>query len=116
MVPFSLKNDIQIRKCKLSIRNLCGIMVPVLIGIVLLMRKGKIMAISYNGLWKLLIDNNMNKGDLCKKTGLSSSTMAKMTNGESVKLSVLERICKELNCNFADLVDYVDDSKVKKEK
>ena len=68
--------------------------------------KGKIMAISYNGLWKLLIDNNMNKGDLCKKTGLSSSTMAKMTNGESVKLSVLERICKELNCNFADLVDY----------
>lgn len=78
--------------------------------------KGKNMAISYNGLWKLLIDNNMNKGDLCKKTGLSSSTMAKMTNGESVKLSVLERICKELDCNFADLVDYVDDSKVKKEK
>ena len=65
------------------------------------------MAISYNGLWKLLIDSGMNKGDLCKKTGLSSSTMAKMTNGESVKLSVLERICKELNCNFADLVDYV---------
>lgn len=86
------------------------------IGIVLLMRKGEIMAISYNGLWKLLIDNGMNKGELCKKTGLSSSTMAKMTNGESVKLSVLERICKELNCNFADLVDYVDDSKVKKEK
>lgn len=55
---------------------MCDIMVPVLIGIVLLMRKGKIMAISYNGLWKLLIDNNMNKGDLCKKTGLSSSTMA----------------------------------------
>ena len=68
--------------------------------------KGKIMAISYNGLWKLLIDNGMNKGELCKRTGLSSSTMAKMTNGESVKLSVLERICKELNCNFSDLVDY----------
>ena len=65
------------------------------------------MAISYNGFSKLLIDNNMNKGDFCKKTGVSSSTMAKMTNGESVKLSVLERICKELNCNFADLVDYV---------
>lgn len=68
--------------------------------------KGKIMAISYNGLWKLLIDNGMNKGELCKRTGLSSSTMAKMTNGESVKLSVLERICKELNCNFSGLVDY----------
>ena len=68
------------------------------------------MAISYNGLWKVLIDNGMNKGDLCKKTGLSSSTIAKMTNGESVKISVLERICKELNCNFADLVDYVPDT------
>ena len=51
------------------------------------------MAISYNGLWKLLIDNNMKKGDLCAKTGLSSSTIAKMTNCESVKLSVLEKIC-----------------------
>lgn len=47
------------------------------------------------------------------KAGLSSSTMAKMTNGESVKLSVLERICKELDCNFADLVDYVKDTDVK---
>ena len=70
------------------------------------------MAISYNGLWKQLIDHGMKKGDLCEKTGLSSSTIAKMTNGESVKLSVLERICKALDCNFADLVDYVDDSKI----
>ena len=64
------------------------------------------MAISYNGLWKLLIDKGMKKGDLCKRTGLSSSTMAKMTNGESVNLSVLERICKELDCDFSDLVNY----------
>lgn len=53
-------------------------MVLVLIGIVLLMRKEKIMAISYNGLWKLLIDNNMNKGDLCKKTGLSVDCQVKL--------------------------------------
>ncbi len=64
------------------------------------------MAISYNGLWKLLIDKGMKKGDLCKSTGLSSSTMAKMTNGESVNLSVLERICEKLDCDFADLVNY----------
>ncbi len=64
------------------------------------------MAISYNGLWKLLIDKGMKKGDLCKSTGLSSSTMAKMTNGESVNLSVLERICEELDCDFADLVNH----------
>ena len=42
--------------------------------------------------------------------------MAREKKEKEVKLSVLERICKELNCNFADLVDYVDDSKVKKEK
>lgn len=66
-----------------------------------------------NGLWKLLIDNNMKKGDLCAKTGLSSSTIAKMTNCESVKLSVLEKICKELDCNFGDLVDYVPDEEEK---
>ena len=123
MVPFSLKNDIQYSQMQIEYSQFVwynGTSVNwhsiVDEKVRKLMRKGKIMAISYNGLWKLLIDNNMNKGDLCKKTGLSSSTMAKMTNGESVKLSVLERICKELNCNFADLVDYVDDSKVKKEK
>ena len=78
-----------------------------------LLERGIHMAISYNGLWKLLIDNNMKKGDLCAKTGLSSSTIAKMTNCESVKLSVLEKICKELDCNFGDLVDYVPDEEEK---
>ena len=71
------------------------------------------MAISYNGLWKQLIDHGMKKGDLCERTGLSSSTIAKMTNSESVKLSVLEKICKELDCNFGDLIDYVRDDKEK---
>ena len=71
------------------------------------------MAISHNGLWKLLIDNNMKKGDLGAKTGLSSSTIAKMTNCESVKLSDLEKICKELDCNFGDLIDYVPDEEEK---
>ena len=57
------------------------------------------MAISYNGLWKQLIDHGMK--------------IAKMTNCESVKLSVLEKICKELDCNFGDLVDYVPDEEEK---
>ena len=41
------------------------------------------MAISYNGLWKILIDNGMKKGDLKRRTGISSGTIAKMTNGEA---------------------------------
>lgn len=63
------------------------------------------MAISYNGLWKKLIDEGMNKGDLKKRTGLSSGTIAKMTNGEAVTLTVLEKICMELHCNIGDLVE-----------
>ena len=80
---------------------------------IILILIAKRMAISYNGLWKQLIDHGMKKGDLCAKTGLSSSTIAKMTNCESVKLSVLEKICKELDCNFGDLIDYVPDNKEK---
>ena len=76
------------------------------------------MAISYNGLWKILIDNGMKKGDLKRRTGISSGTIAKMTNGEAVTLTVLEKICNELNCDIGDLVeiDTFNDKKVVKEK
>lgn len=66
------------------------------------------MAVSYNGLWKLLIDKNMKKGDLQELVGMSSSTLAKMNRGEAVSLNVLERICKELHCDFCDLISYID--------
>ncbi len=65
------------------------------------------MAISYNGLWKILIDKGMNKGDLKARTGLSNGTIAKMTNGETVTLTVIEKICKELDCNIGDIVEIV---------
>ena len=76
------------------------------------------MAISYNGLWKILIDNGMKKGDLKRRTGISSGTIAKMTNGEAVTLTVLEKICNELNCDIGDLVeiDTFKDKKVGEEK
>ncbi|SCW41591.1 DNA-binding transcriptional regulator, XRE family [Lachnospiraceae bacterium C10] len=64
------------------------------------------MAISYNGLWKLLIDNNMNKTDLMNKVKLSSSTIAKMSKGEPVSMQVLEKICESLDCDFGDLIHY----------
>ena len=48
----------------------------------------------------------MKKSDLCKSTGLSSSTMEKMANGESINLSVLECIGEKLDCDFVDLVNY----------
>ena len=76
------------------------------------------MAISYNGLWKILIDKGMKKGDLKRRTGISSGTIAKMTNGEAVTLTVLEKICNEFNCDIGDLVeiDTLKEKKVGEEK
>lgn len=64
------------------------------------------MAISYNGLWKLLIDKNMKKVDLQEQLGISSSTLAKMTKGECVSMHILTRICDELDCDYGDIIHY----------
>lgn len=69
------------------------------------------MAVSYNGLWKLLIDKNMKKIDLLNRLEISSSTMAKMTKNELVSMKVLEKICAELDCDFGDIVHYEKEMK-----
>ena len=63
------------------------------------------MAANYNKLWKLLIDKGMTKTDLRIKTGMSTSTLAKMSNNENVSMDVILRICEILECNFGDIVD-----------
>ena len=63
------------------------------------------MAANYNKLWKLLIDKGMTKTDLRMKTGMSTSTLAKMSNNENVSMDVILRICEILECNFGDIVD-----------
>lgn len=65
-----------------------------------------LVKISYNGLWKLLIDNEMQKKDLIDKIGVSSTTIAKMGKGEKVSLDVLERICNYFNCNIGDVMSF----------
>lgn len=67
------------------------------------------MSISYNGLWKMLIDKNLKKVDLIERLEISSSTIAKMTKNEVVSLRVLEKICRELHCDFGDIIRYVKD-------
>ena len=69
------------------------------------------MAISYNDLWKILIDKEMNKSALCSKAKISKGTMAKMTNNEPVTLTVIERICDVLQCDIGDVVQIVDVNK-----
>lgn len=67
------------------------------------------MIISYNRLWKLLIDKRMNKTDLKEITGLSQSTIAKLSKGKNVTTDVLVRICTALGCNLNDIVEFIGD-------
>ncbi len=64
------------------------------------------MRFSYNKLWKLLIDRKMMKKDLMQITEITSTTMAKMGKGQAVSMEVLGRICKALDVNIGDIVDY----------
>ena len=66
------------------------------------------MALSYNKLWKLLIDKGINKTKLRTATHMSSSTMAKLGSNQAVALSVLEKICAELECNLGDIAEFTD--------
>ncbi len=72
------------------------------------------MALTYNKLWKLLIDKGMNKTDLREATGLGQATIAKLSKGENVTTDVLERICKVLDCEIADIVEIKSVEKDKK--
>ena len=66
------------------------------------------MKVSYNGLWKMLIDRGLQKKDLIEKLNISSTTIAKMGKGEKVSLDVLEKICKFFECNIGDVISFED--------
>lgn len=65
--------------------------------------------ISYDPLWKLLIDKKMKKVALCAVTGMSTSTLAKMGKSEYVALMILEKICLILDCRIEDVVEIEKD-------
>lgn len=67
------------------------------------------MSISYNKLWKLLIDNNMKKMELKTSTGMGSTTLSKLSKNQVVSMDVLMKICKVLNCDFGDIVEFIND-------
>lgn len=64
------------------------------------------MATSYKKLWKVLIDRDMKKKDLVEQSGVSWTAMAKMSKGQNVSMDVLMRICKALDCNIGDIVEF----------
>ena len=63
--------------------------------------------ISYNKLWKLLIDKGMNKSELRMRTGISTSSLAKLGKNEPVSMAVLLKICGTLNCDIGDIMEVV---------
>ena len=63
------------------------------------------MHISYKKLWKLLIDRDLKKKDLCELAGISSASMAKLGKNESVQIEVLAKICEVLECDLTDIVE-----------
>ena len=67
------------------------------------------MALSYNKLWKLLIDKGMTKTEMRLKADISTITLAKLGKNETVSMEVLLRICKVLDCNVGDIMDVVND-------
>lgn len=67
------------------------------------------MRISYNKLWKLLIDKNMNKKDLKEVSGISSASVAKLGKCENITTDVLLKICVALNVHLEDIMETIDD-------
>ena len=65
--------------------------------------------ISYTKLWKLLIDKKMNKTQLRESAGITTNVVAKLGKNQSVTLKNMEKICKSLQCNIGDVVEFILD-------
>ena len=72
------------------------------------------MGTSYKKLWKLLIDRDLKKKDLCAMAQVSSASLTKMKNNKSVTTDVLVKICKALKCDISDIMEVIPDENNKK--
>lgn len=68
------------------------------------------MSVSYNKLWKILIDKNLRRTDLKECAGISFNVLAKMGKDETISLESIEKICVALDCNIGDIIEIVNDS------
>lgn len=67
------------------------------------------MALSYKKLWKLLIDRDLKRKDLCQIAGISASSITKLGKNENVNTEILVRICKALDCDVSDIMEITPD-------
>jgi len=65
--------------------------------------------VSYKKLWKMLIDRDMKKKDLCLVAGISHASIAKLGKNENITTDVLLRICKALDCDIGDIMEIIND-------
>ncbi len=70
------------------------------------------MAVSYNKLWKMLIDKNMKKMQLKDAAGIGSTTLAKLSKNQPVSMEVMMKICGVLRCNIGDVMDIIENSQI----
>lgn len=70
------------------------------------------MAVSYKRLWRLLVDKGMSKADLRRKADIAPNTMTKLRRDEEVSLTILSKICKSLNVDFGEIIEYVPDAEI----
>ena len=66
-----------------------------------------LLSVSYNKLWKLLVDKKMSKADLRRAAEISPNTMTKLRRDEEVSMDIIKRICEFLECNIGDICDFV---------
>lgn len=71
------------------------------------------MILSYKKLWKLLIDKDMKKKDLCEAAGISHASIAKLGKNENVTTDVLAKICTALECDISDIMEVVSEKEIK---
>ena len=75
------------------------------------------MGVSYKKLWKILIDRDMKKRDLCEVAGISTASVAKLGKGENVNTDILVRICRALDCELSDICEIVrEENRLEKER
>ena len=72
-------------------------------------RRRYFMSVSYKKLWKLLIDKDMKKKDLCEKAGISPASVTKMGRNGHVTTEILEKICTALDCTIEDIIEMLPD-------
>ena len=78
-------------------------------GVPVLAFGGEKMAVSYNKLWKMMIDKHISKTELTHLAGISTNAMAKLGRDEDVRVKVLEKLCTSLDCKLDDIVEFVPD-------